>query len=177
LLTIRSSSTLSDAAISGALERRWRRLRFADQEDALVSHVDFLPTLASLVGAPSGARASWEGVDYSAQILSRTPKPPPQDYTVFTYDDFQSGQSHGPYPRPPNHIVSLRERRWKIARCCDVDGKAPAQWELYDLQTDPLERVNLAYRGHRRTPAQQREYRRLRRKLARVERTRLQPLS
>ncbi|HEV7774019.1 MAG TPA: sulfatase-like hydrolase/transferase [Conexibacter sp.] len=149
----------------------------AQTNDALVSHVDFLPTLASLVDAPSGARANWEGVDYSSQILSRTPKPPPQDYTVFTYDDFQSGQSHGPYPQPPNHIVSLRERRWKIARYYDADGKAPDQWELYDLQTDPLERVNLAYRGHRRTPAQQREYRRLRRKLARVEKTRLQPLS
>jgi arylsulfatase A-like enzyme len=149
----------------------------AQTNDALVSHVDFLPTLASLVGAPSGARADWEGVDYSAQILSRTPKPPPQDYTVFTYDDYQSGQSHGPYPQPPNHIVSVREQRWKIARYYDADGKAPDQWELYDLKTDPLERVNLAYRGHRRTPAQQREYRRLRRKLARVERARLQPLS
>ena len=37
---------------------------------ALVSHVDFLPTLASLVGAPAAARAAWQGVDYSEQILS-----------------------------------------------------------------------------------------------------------
>jgi hypothetical protein len=73
--------------------------------------------------------------------------------------------------------VSIRERRWKIARYYDADGKVPDQWEMYDLKTDPLERVNLAYRGHKRTPAQQREYLRLRRKLARVERTRLQPLS
>ncbi|MDX6599152.1 MAG: choline-sulfatase [Gaiellales bacterium] len=143
---------------------------------ALVSHVDFLPTLASLVEAPAGARASWQGVDYSDQILSSSPKPP-QNYTVFTYDDFQSGQPRGPYPTPPNHIVSVRERRWKIARYYDVAGKAPDQWELYDLANDPLERVNLAYKGHKRTPAQQREYRRLRRKLARVERTRLQPLT
>jgi choline-sulfatase len=143
---------------------------------ALVSHVDFLPTLASLVEAPAGARASWQGVDYSDQILSSSPKPP-QNYTVFTYDDFQSGQPRGPYPTPPNHIVSIRERRWKIARYYDVAGKAPDQWELYDLANDPLERVNLAYKGHKRTPAQQREYRRLRRKLARVERTRLQPLT
>ena len=148
----------------------------AETNDALVSHVDFLPTLASLVGAPSAARASWEGVDYSAQILSRTPKPPPQTYTVFTYDDYQSGQAHGPYPRPPNHIVAIREQRWKLARYYDAAGKVPDQWEMYDLKTDPLERVNLAYKGHKRTPEQQREYRRLRRKLARVERTRLQPL-
>jgi len=143
--------------------------------DALVSHVDVLPTLATLIGAPSAARADWEGVDYSDQILSRAPKPS-QDYTVFTYDDWQSGQARGPYPRAPNHIVSIRERRYKIARYYDTAGTAPDQWEMYDLQTDPLERVNLAHRGHRRTPTQEREYRRLRTKLAQVERTRLQPL-
>ncbi len=47
---------------------------------------------------------------------------------------------------------------------------------MYDLKTDPLERANLAYQGYRRTPEQERQYKRLRRKLARVERTRLQPL-
>lgn len=150
----------------------------AQSSDALVSHVDFLPTLASLVGTPAGARADWEGIDYSSLILDRTPpRRPPQDYTVFTYDDYQSGQKHGPYPRPPNHIVSIREQRWKIARYYDAAGREPDQWELYDLQRDPLERVNLAWRGHRRTPEQQRQYRRLRRKLARVQRTRLRPLS
>ncbi len=150
----------------------------ARTSDALVSHVDFLPTLASLVGAPPAARdARWEGVDYSKLILDRSPASrPPQDYTVFTYDDYQSGQAHGPYPRPPNHIVAIRERRWKLARYYDLDGREPDQWEMYDLQRDPLERVNLAWRGHRRTPEQQRQYRRLRRKLNRVVQTRLQPL-
>ena len=148
----------------------------AKTNHSLVSHVDFLPTLASLVGAPAQARADWEGVDYSSQILSRSPKQP-QDYTVFTYDDFQSGQSSPPYPKPPNHIVSIRERRYKIARYYDTAGKVPDQWEMYDLQTDPLERVNLAHKGHKRTREQQRQYARLRRKLAQVEKTRLQPLS
>ncbi len=143
---------------------------------ALVSHVDFLPTLATLVGAPASARADWQGVDYSAQIRSRTAKPS-QNYTVFTYDDFQSGQPKGPYPSPPNHIVSIREKRWKVARYWDPAGDEPDQWELYDLQDDPLERVNLAHRGHKRTPAQRRQFRRLRAKLARVERTRLRPLT
>jgi choline-sulfatase len=142
---------------------------------SLVSHVDFLPTLASLVGAPSSARAQWEGVDYSAQLLGRSARPP-QDYTVFTYDDYQSGQPSGPYPTPPNHVVSIRERRYKLARYYDADGNVPDEWEMYDLGTDPLERVNLAYKGHKRTPAQQREFKRLRAKLAHVERTRLQPL-
>jgi choline-sulfatase len=143
--------------------------------DVLVSHVDFLPTLASLVGAPSSARESWQGIDYSDQIFSRVPQPV-QDYTAFTYDDFQSGQARGPYPQPPNHVVSIREQRWKIAKYYDVDGVAPEQWEMYDLQTDPLEVRNLAFSGYRRTPEQERQYRRLRAKLDVVEQTRLQPL-
>jgi choline-sulfatase len=143
---------------------------------SLVSHVDFLPTLASLVGAPADARDTWEGVDYSDQILSRSPKPS-QNYTVFTYDDWQSGQSHGPYPEPPNHIIGIREQRYKLARYYDADGNVPDQWEMYDLKTDPLERINLAYKLHKRTPEVKRQYRRLRRKLARVEQTRLHPLS
>jgi hypothetical protein len=48
---------------------------------------------------------------------------------------------------------------------------------MYDLETDPLERTNLAYKHYRRTFEQEREYKRLKRKLARVEQTRLQPLS
>lgn len=153
-----------------------RLFKNAQTTDALVSHVDFLPTLASLVDAPASGRTSWQGVDYSDQILSRTPKPS-QTYTVFTYDDIQSGQASGPYPRPPNRVVSIREQRYKLARYYDSNGKVPDQWEMYDLKTDPLERVNIAYRQHKRTAEQQRQYKRLRGKLARVERTRLKPLS
>jgi choline-sulfatase len=153
-----------------------RLFTHAQTTDALVSHVDFLPTLASLVDAPAAARENWQGVDYSDQILSASPKSP-QNYTVFTYDDFQSGQMKGPYPRPPNHVVSIREERYKLARYYDVDGTVPNQWEMYDLQSDPLERVNLAYRHHKRTPEQQRQYSRLKRRLMQVEQTRLKPLS
>jgi choline-sulfatase len=152
-----------------------RLFKTAETNHAIVSHVDFLPTLASLLNAPASARDSWQGVDYSDQILSRSPRPP-QSYTVFTYDDWQSGQASGPYPKPPNHIVSIREHRYKLARYYDAHGKVPAQWEMYDLEDDPLERTNLAQRGYRRTHQQEREYKRLRRKLARVEQTRLQPL-
>ncbi len=47
---------------------------------------------------------------------------------------------------------------------------------MYDLKTDPLEKTNLAYSGYERTPAQQKQLERLKRKLARVQKTRLQPL-
>jgi choline-sulfatase len=141
--------------------------------NALVSHVDFLPTLASLFEVPRSARADWEGVDYSRLVLQPT-GPPVQDYIVFTYDDHQSGQASPPYPRPPNHIVSIREERFKLAEYYDVHGVEPSQWEMYDLQTDPIEVHNIAYGP--RTRRQQREYERLQAKLA-EKATRLQPLS
>jgi choline-sulfatase len=143
---------------------------------ALVSHVDFLPTIASLFGAPESARAEWQGIDYSKKVLDPASKWP-QEYVVFTYDDYQSGQASGPYPTPPNRIVSIRERRWKLAKYYDPDGTVPPQWEIYDLNRDPLERKNLAHRNYKRTPEQQKNYRRLKVKLARVQETHLQPLS
>ncbi len=47
---------------------------------------------------------------------------------------------------------------------------------MYDLKRDPLERKNLAHKGYKRTPTQEKEYRRLRRKLAMVKARRLRPL-
>jgi choline-sulfatase len=151
--------------------RLWPRPRTSN---ALVSHVDFLPTLASLFNVPASARAPWQGVDYSNVIL-RPNSRAPQDYTVFTYDDWQSGQTTPLYPQPPNHIASIREARYKLARYYDTEGRVPDQWEMYDLEADPYERNNLARPGYRRTPEQEREYRRLRQKLAEVEATRLRP--
>jgi len=141
--------------------------------NALVSHVDLLPTLASLAGAPPQARADWQGIDYSTIVLNPD-APPTQDYIVFTYDDWQSGQASGPYPAPPNHIISIREARYKLAKYYDVDNAStPIQWEMYDLATDPSELVNLAHSSHLRLPHEEAEFIRLRAKLDMVERDRL----
>jgi hypothetical protein len=52
----------------------------------------------------------------------------------------------------------------------------PYQWEMYDLETDPLETRNLAYASYQRTKQQEKEYLRLRRQLAAVTKKRLRPL-
>jgi hypothetical protein len=104
------------------------------------------------------------------------------DYTVFTYDDFQSGQVNGPYPgedplpEAPNHIVSIREDRYKLAEYYDADCSVQSQFEMYDGLKDPLETQNLAFEGFQRNNEQQTEYERLQAKLAVVKATRLQPL-
>jgi arylsulfatase A-like enzyme len=159
--------------------------------DALVSHVDLLPTLASLAGAPKSARRNWQGVDYSDIVLNPRRGKEPQDYVAFTYDDFQSGQANGIYPKQPRHVRSIREKRWKLAKYVDVEVKVvkgkpveetpsdpvPTQWEMYDLKADPNEEVNLAFDGYERTPAQEAQFKRLKKKLERVEKTRLRPLA
>jgi arylsulfatase A-like enzyme len=157
--------------------------------EALVSHVDLVPTLAGLAGTPKAARADWQGVDYSDIVLHPERGVEPQDYVAFTYDDFQSGQNHGPYPKQPNHVRSIREKRWKLAKYVDIEtevvegkpvekqGAKPTQWEMYDLKTDPNEEVNLAFEGYERTPAQEAQFLRLKKKLAKVEKTRLKPLA
>jgi choline-sulfatase len=148
--------------------------------DALVSHVDLLPTLASLVDAPEAARADWQGVDYSA--LVRDPSAAPghvhvQEDIIFTYDDLRCAQNVPQLVPPPNRIVSVREARYKLARYYDGDGIEPDQWEMYDLQHDPEERVNLAFLDQTLTAEQFAARERLTAKLRQVEAIRLRPLS
>ena len=142
----------------------------------LVSHVDLLPTLASLVDTPEESRnPEWRGIDYSGHVLG-TASGQTQDRIVFTYDDYQAGQKSGPYVRQPNHIVSVREKRWKLAKYFDPSGKEPTEWEMYDLKHDPLERHNLAYKPAAMSKTQREQFKRLRKRLAKIERTTLAPL-
>ena len=142
--------------------------------DALVSHVDLLPTLTSLVGAVPPATVEWKGKDYSGLV----PNPvaaPVQDHVVFTYDDLYCGQADI-LVGPPNRIAAIREERYKLARYYDGDGAESDQWEMYDLKADPLEKVNIAGPAHTPTIAQRKELDRLKKKLAEVETERLAPL-
>ncbi|MCP3098447.1 sulfatase-like hydrolase/transferase [Myxococcus sp. K15C18031901] len=43
----------------------------------------------------------------------------------------------------PNHVRCMRTPRWKLARTWDPSGGHADQWELYDLENDPLEMENL----------------------------------
>ncbi|MCA9877538.1 MAG: sulfatase-like hydrolase/transferase, partial [Thermomicrobiales bacterium] len=146
------------------------------QTNAMVSHVDFTPTMASLFNAPQSARATWQGQDYASVLRRPKKNKGPQKYVVFTYDDFQAGQPNGPYVQPPNHLTTIREGRYKLARYYDVDGAVPDQWEMYDLKRDSLETVNIADPSHKKNKKQRKEYKRLTKKLRQVETSRLQPL-
>ena len=48
---------------------------------------------------------------------------------------------------------------------------------MYDLKHDPLETENIAHPSYERSATQEAQLQRLKRKLARVEKSRLEPLS
>jgi arylsulfatase A-like enzyme len=67
------------------------------RSDALVSHVDFLPTLASLFNAPADARSDWQGIDYSS-LIADPMSGPVQDYVVFTSAAAEPRRQHSRKP-------------------------------------------------------------------------------
>ncbi len=113
--------------------------------DALVSHVDLLPTLTGLVGAAAApAREDWQGNDYSG-VVRNPSRTGPNDYVLFTYDDVYGGVPVPPYVGA-NHIVCYRDARYKLVRYRDEEESPdPDEWEFYDLQTDPYEMTNIAF--------------------------------
>jgi arylsulfatase A-like enzyme len=133
--------------------------------DAPVSLVDLMPTLLDLAGAPptgtlDGASLSGvlagaadpdrgalraAGIDASG-VTEAPAEISARERALFTYDDHQAGTARRDAPGQPNRLRSVRERRWKYAVYLDPDGRAPAEYELYDLEADPNESHNLVER-------------------------------
>ncbi|KAI8473712.1 MAG: alkaline-phosphatase-like protein [Monoraphidium minutum] len=152
------------------------------ETDVLVSHVDFVPTMAELLGTPKPERAkTWAGVDYSKVVVEPQKAKPVQDYIVFQFDDFQIGQAQDNTTNPiyvpaPCNIRAIIEKKYKFAEYYDANGVLESQYEMYDLEADPTEVDNLAWPTKTRTKEQDKEYKRLMKKLEKVVKQRLQPL-
>ncbi len=109
------------------------------ETDSLASLVDVLPTALSLAGAehPQGLR----GRDLSP-ILD-DPAATVRDHIHFTYDDHQAATAMTEAPGKPNRVRAIRTDDAKYAFYFDPAGEAPTEYELYDLENDPLEIENL----------------------------------
>jgi len=133
-----------------------RYFKGGQKSDALVSLIDFLPTVANLYGATDDSIASYDlrGVDYSP-IIRRASKRSKlnhekvdvQSSILYTYDDIYAGQDprnsipegswdHGVLPGP-NRLQAVRTKDFKYARYYSGNKSYEAknwQGELYDLR-------------------------------------------
>jgi arylsulfatase A-like enzyme len=130
------------------------------ESDALVSLVDLVPTLLGLAG-DDGDPARFDGRDLGP--LLRGERESLRDAVLFTYDDHQAGTAFQDVSGQPNRIRCVRDARWKYAVYLDPAGETPPEYELYDLDSDPDEALNLVHKrtGRGRTVAAERERRRL----------------
>ena len=124
------------------------------ETDALVSHVDFLPTLVNFLGFdPAYIKAQdFRGVDYSKIVNyahshdNMAKAPNVQENLLYTYDDIYAGQDpalsangdyvHGLFPAA-NRIEAIRSKDFKLVRYYSGDkAYIPANWdeEFYDLR-------------------------------------------
>jgi choline-sulfatase len=137
------------------------------ETDALASLVDVVPTLLSLAGAAGGERldgrdlapvlaehaepereaAARAPVDLGSVLSGERAAPSVREAVEFTFDDDAAGTFLKDTLPPPNHIRCVRERRLKYAVYVDPRGRAEPQYELYDLERDPLETNNLVDRS------------------------------
>lgn len=118
------------------------------RRDLLRSAPFALPELKSRLAqaaAPDNS-AAVKGMNVTLFLTDQELPVQVQDHVDFTYGDVRCAQNV-PQLVPPNRVVSIREARCKLARYYDGAGSEPDQWEMYDLETDPHERVNLAFPG------------------------------
>jgi choline-sulfatase len=133
------------------------------ETDALASLVDVLPTVLRLGGTevperlrghdltPVLAQAATPGRDSLARsvvdLSPVTDHPSPahsvRDTVHFTYDDHQAATALTEAPGQPNRIRAIRTPTAKYAFYFDPEGRRRTEYELYDLERDPLEVDNL----------------------------------
>jgi arylsulfatase A-like enzyme len=103
---------------------------------------DLTPVLAE-AAAPERAALSLAPVALSPVTEHAAPAASVRDTVHFTYDDHQAGTAMTEAPGQPNRIRAIRSATAKYAFYFDPAGRRSTEYELYDLERDPLEVENL----------------------------------
>ncbi len=136
-----------------------------DSTKALVSLIDLLPTFLGVAGAGTMPEVdSMQGVDLRpilsshafpgreelpasevdfSSILDLDPAPSVREAVHFTFDDHQAGTALQNGSGQPNRVRTVRTGAAKWSLYFDPEGKRPNEYELYDLERDPIEVDNL----------------------------------
>lgn len=118
---------------------RWpARLQPADVP-GLAAHIDFLPTLADVVGVKLDATLQKQVEGRSLLPLLENPRAPWPERTLVTHvGRWPKNADPAPYKFKN---CSVREPRWHLV---SIDGGAQAAWQLFDLSRDPGEQTDVA---------------------------------
>jgi choline-sulfatase len=114
----------------------------------LAGHVDLLPTVASVAGVLDQYPGRFKGLDLSP--LFTAPDQSLRDAIHFTFDDVTEEMLRGMPSGLPCFIRALRTKRWLYAVYYPKDG-SQFECELYDLEKDPDEKLNLANPAYLKT--------------------------
>jgi arylsulfatase A-like enzyme len=111
--------------------------------DPMVLNVDLAPTLLELAGGRAPRAMQGRSVIPFARVPPAGPLPPemkPREAWYYEYFEFPD-VSHN-----VNRHRGVRTTRWKLIHYFDPPFQFQEEFELYDLENDPDERVNLANR-------------------------------
>lgn len=142
----RSKYTLYDTGTRVPCIVRWPgRTTAGAVSDAMVSFIDFLPTLVEMAGGE--ADPNWDGKSLVSLLEGRATEHHEGLYFSYTGVSVGSKVIDTPYP-----IRAYRTRRYKFIRNLNYKVRHPKakdprrpRVELYNLEIDPLERNNLEF--------------------------------
>ena len=115
------------------------------ETEAFYDHLDLLPTLLDLAGVanPESVRSGQEHRAGDEGPIDE----PCRDHTIFSFDDlffFFPAECPGPEPHPSDsrRRLDLRGLFW--------DGRRRAEYELYNIKSDPANSTTCSWRADRR---------------------------
>jgi len=142
----RSKYTLYDSGVRVPCIVRWPgHTRANTVSDAMISFIDFLPTLVDIIGGEVDTQ--WDGKSLVPLLEGRVTEHHEGLYFSYTGVSVGSDAVTTPYP-----IRAYRTRRYKYIRNLNYKIRHPKQKgprkprvELYNLEIDPLERNNMEF--------------------------------